>query len=316
MSQPRLAVVHHRAPDWVAAIRQAVPGLDVMGWHPRDALAADADWLKGARALFTWRFPDGFLAMMPGLKWIQNAAAGVDHLLDHPDIPLDVAITKADGHFGLWIARYVCGHLLFEAQMIDACRQAQDTHKWQGRLLPERLHDKMALVVGFGRIGRHVGLALKTLGMVVHGFATRDRRDPEFQVHSVESLTEYIPTARVLVLCAPALESTKGLVNARLLAGGNPDLTLINAARGSLVALPDVLDALDNGQLGRAVLDVFPNEPLKPDDPLWSHPKVTITPHHAGPTTPEDMLPDILPNLLAYAEGRPIQGAVDRARRY
>jgi glyoxylate/hydroxypyruvate reductase A len=325
MNPPRLAVVHYNAPDWVSAVRAAAPGLDVRGWRPKEAAGVagtDAEWLEGAGAMFTWRFPDGFLAGMPRLRWIQNAGAGIDHLLRHPEIPHGVAITRADGRFGLWIARYVCGHLLFEAQRIEACRQAQDVRKWEGRLLPERLHGKVALVVGFGRIGRQVGLALKTLGMDVHGFATREKPDPDFQVHPAGQLADYMPQARALVLCAPAVEGaegisgTKGLVGACLLARGNPGLTLINVARGSLVVAPDLLDALRDGRLGRAVLDVFPDEPLGQDDPLWASPNVTVTPHHAGPTAPEDLMPDILPNLLAYAEGRPVQGAVDRKRGY
>jgi glyoxylate/hydroxypyruvate reductase A len=319
MPAPRLAVVHHRAPEWVSAIRAAAPGLDVRGWRPRDAAGAagaDADWLAGAEALFAWRFPDGFLAKMPGLRWIQNAGAGVDHLLGHPEVPRGVSVTRADGRFGLWIARYVCGHLLYEAQRLEACRAAQCARRWEGGLLPERLHGRVALVAGFGRIGRRVGLALKALGMEVRGFAARGRRDTDFKVHSAERLAEHVPEARALVLCAPALESTRGLVNAGLLAGGRPDLTLINVARGCLVVLPDVLAALDAGRLGRAVLDVFPDEPLAPGDALWGHPRVTVTPHHAGPTLPEDMLRDMLPNLLAYAQGRPIEGAVDRERGY
>jgi glyoxylate/hydroxypyruvate reductase A len=290
--------------------------LDVRGWHPRDTAQADEDWLEGAEALFTWRFPDGFLAKMPRLKWIQNAGAGIDHLLCHPEISNNIAITRADGCFGFWMARYVCGHLLSEAQQIEACRQAQAERQWLGKLLPERLHGKLALIAGFGRIGRQIGLTLQALGIAVHGFATQDRADADFQIHSISRLSEFLSQARVLVLCAPATDNTKGFINASVLAHGNPDLTLINVGRGSLVVMDDVLDALDNGRLGRAVLDVFDAEPLKPKDPIWAHPRITITPHHSGPTIPEDLLPDILENLRAYAEGRPIVGAVDREKGY
>ena len=105
-------------------------------------------------------------------------------------------------------------------------------------------------------------------------------------------------------------------INADVLASGHPGLTLINVGRGSQVVLPDMVAALDEGRLGRAVLDVFPVEPLSPDDPIWEHPRITITPHHSGPTVIEDILPDILPNLRAYADGRAIAGAVDRERGY
>jgi glyoxylate/hydroxypyruvate reductase A len=312
----RLAIVHHKAVDWAEALKAAEPRLDVRGWHPREALAADEDWLSGAKALFTWRFPNGFLQKMPNLVWVQNAGAGVDHLVNHPDLSKDIAITRADGRFGLWISRYVCGHLLTEVLEIDNCRLAQTEKRWAGKLLPERLHGKTALIVGFGRIGRHVGLSLRTFGMDVIGFATQDRPDPDFKVCSISRLAEYIAGARVLVLCAPATEASRGLINADILTHGHTDLTLINVGRGSQVVLPDMVAALDGGCLGRSVLDVFPSEPLSPEDPIWAHPRVTITPHHSGPTTIEDILPDVLPNLMAYAEGRPIMDAVDRERGY
>jgi glyoxylate/hydroxypyruvate reductase A len=120
----------------------------------------------------------------------------------------------------------------------------------------------------------------------------------------------------VLVLCAPLTAETRGLVDADLLRQGHAGLTLVNVGRGAQVVVPDLLEALDQGRLGRAVLDVLPREPLDPESPLWHHPRVVITPHHAGPSTPRAILADILPNLRRFAQGEPIQGAVDRARGY
>ena len=120
----------------------------------------------------------------------------------------------------------------------------------------------------------------------------------------------------MLVLCAPLTAETRGLVDADLLRQGHAGLTLVNVGRGAQVVLPDLLEALDQGRLGRAVLDVLPREPLEPDSPLWTHPGVVITPHHAGPSTPRAILADILPNLRRFAQGEPIQGSVDRARGY
>jgi glyoxylate/hydroxypyruvate reductase A len=106
------------------------------------------------------------------------------------------------------------------------------------------------------------------------------------------------------------------MVDARLLASGHTGLTLVNVGRGELVVVEDLLAALDDGRLGRAVLDVFPEEPLPDSSPLWRHPKAAVTPHHAGPSVPEHLIADILPNLRRYAEGLPIEGAVDRTRGY
>jgi glyoxylate/hydroxypyruvate reductase A len=312
----RLAVIHHRHLDWVSALQEAEPRLEVRGWHPREAMEAEAAWLAEAEALFTWRFPEGFLARMPKLKWIQNGGAGVDHLVNHPEIPAGVPITRADGAFGLWMARYVVGHLLSDAQRVEVCREAQAASTWNGKLLPEDLTGRSALVVGFGRIGRQIGRALRELGLEVHGFVRTPRADAEFLLRGVAELPDLLPEARLLVLCAPLTDETRGLVDATLLKHGNAGLLLVNVGRGEQVVIPDLLQALDAGRVGRAVLDVFPVEPLAADSPLWRHPRITITPHHSGPSTPRAMIPDILPNLRRYAEGLPVEDAVDRRRGY
>ena len=314
MSMRRLAVLHHRHQDWVPALREAEPRLDIRGWHPREV--PDADWLREAEGLFVWKLPPGLGTLMPRLAWVQNSGAGVDHLVRDPAIPPGVPITRADGQFGYWMARYVAFHLLAGAQRPDACRQAQADRAWVAKLIPEDLTGRTALVFGFGRIGRQIGRSLRELGLDVRGFVHTPREDAEFPLHAAGELARWLPEARVLVLCAPLTPATRHLVDAGLLAHGNPGLTLVNVGRGEQVVVPDLIRALDEGRLGHAVLDVFPVEPLEPESPLWSHPKVTITPHHSGPSTPRAMVPDLLPNLRRFAEGLPIQGAVDRDRGY
>ena len=199
---------------------------------------------------------------------------------------------------------------------MDACRAAQGERRWAPKLVPEELTGRLALVYGFGRIGRQIGRALRELGLEVHGFVRKAREDGEFPVHAGGELGNWLGHARILVLCAPLTQETRGLVDAALLARGNPDLTLVNVGRGELVREPDLLDALDRGLLGRAVLDVFAEEPLPAGSPLWAHPKVVVTPHHSGPSTPRACIPDILDNLRRFAEGAPILGAVDRGLGY
>ncbi len=310
----RLAVVHHRHPEWVAAIREAEPRLDVRGWHPAEPL--DDPWLAEAEALFVWKLPTGLLARMPRLGWIQCSGAGVDHLVADPSIPAEVPITRADGQFGFWMARYVVFHLLAEAQRPEECAAAQRERRWEGRLLPEDLGGKRALVFGLGRIGRQIARALRELGLEVHGFVRDARGDPEFPLHPAAALGEWLPSARLLVLSAPLTAATRGVVDAGLLARGHAGLTLVNVARGRLVVEADLVAALDAGKLRRAVLDVFAREPLPADSPLWSHPRVVVTPHHSGPSTPRAMVPDILDNLRRYADGLPVREAVDRSRGY
>lgn len=312
----KLAVVHHKASDWVPALRQAEPRLEIQGWHPREIATADAAWLAEAEGIFCWKLPEGLAARMPKLAWVQNSGAGVDHLVHHPELRADIAITRADGAFGFWIARYAAAHLLREAQRLRDCETAQVERRWDPKLVPEDLTHASAVIVGFGRIGRQVGRALKELGMSVTGIVREPRADVEFELLGMDDLSDRLASARVLVLTAPLTDDTRGMVDRRLLARGHSGLTLINAGRGELVVEEDLLAALDEGNLGRAVLDVFAEEPLPAASSLWAHPKVTITPHHAGPSQAAHLIPDILPNLRRFAEGLPLQGAVDRAKGY
>ena len=250
-----LAVVHHRHEEWVSALREAEPRLEVCGFHPREPL--DDSFLARAEGLFVWKVPDGLIARMPALTWIQSAGAGVDHLLSDPSIPASLPVTRADGQFGLWMARYTLGHLLAATQQLDGCREAQRERRWDSRLLPEDLTGQVALVVGFGRIGRQIGRALREIGLEVRGFVRTPRADAEFPLHGAGDLRDWLPRARVLVLCAPLTPESRGLVNAGLLATGHPRLVLVNVARGALVVTADLLEALDERRLDRAVLDVF-----------------------------------------------------------
>jgi glyoxylate/hydroxypyruvate reductase A len=309
----KLAVVHHRFEEWVSALREAEPRLEVRGWHPRK-VPIDP-WIADAEGLFVWKIPSGLVQRMPRLAWIQNSGAGMDHLV-RENIPASIPITRADGQFGLWMARYTAAHLLTEAQRIDECRAAQGERRWAAELVPEDLTGKVALVFGFGRIGRQIGRALRELGLEVHGFARAQREDGEFPIHAGRELAPWLGSARILVLCAPLTLETRGLVDAGLLAQAHAGLTLVNVGRGELVRVPDLLDALNRGQLGRAVLDVFPQEPLDAASPLWDHPKVVVTPHHSGPSTPRAIIPDILENLRRFAAGAPILNPVDRKLGY
>ncbi|HEX9008785.1 MAG TPA: D-2-hydroxyacid dehydrogenase [Holophagaceae bacterium] len=312
----RLAVVHHRHQEWVPALQAAEPRLEIRGWHPRELEGMDAGWLAGAEGLFCWRLPAGLVARMPNLRWIQNSGAGVDHLLSSPELPPDLPVSRADGAFGFWMARYVAGHLLAGAQRLQSCAEAQAARRWEPAILPEDLTGEPALIIGFGRIGRQIGRALQSLGLAVTGVVRNPRPDPEFPLIGLTDLHTRLGTARALVLAAPLTPATRGLAGADLLSHGNDRLTLFNVGRGELVDSEALLAALARGTLGQAVLDVFPEEPLPSESPLWRHPQVTVTPHHSGPSTPRQLIPDILPNLRAFAEGRPIPATVDRALGY
>ena len=153
-SRRRLCVLHHRHMEWVPALQEAEPRLEIRGWHPKAWLDADPGWLADAEGLFCWRIPDGFLDAMPQLAWVQNSGAGVDHLVSDPSIPQQVPITRADGQFGFWMARYVLAHLLAESQRLDECRVAQARAEWNPRLVPEDLWGQKAVLAASRKNGQ------------------------------------------------------------------------------------------------------------------------------------------------------------------
>lgn len=120
----------------------------------------------------------------------------------------------------------------------------------------------------------------------------------------------------VLVNLLPLTPATRGLLDARAFARLRPGAGLVNLARGAHVVEPDLLAALDSGQLGHAVLDVFASEPLPPGHPFWSHPRVTVLPHAAALTDPRTAARVAAANVQACRVGRPLAHRVERSRGY
>ena len=308
-------VIHQRLPgSGCPPCEEAEPRLEVRGWHPRDA--PDDAWLRDAEGLFVWNLPPGLVARMPRLAWIQNSGAGVDHLVDHAEIPPGVPITRADGQFGLWMARYTCAHLLQEALRVDACRAAQGERRWAAELVPENLtgwwHWCTASAGSAGRSGGPCGSwAWKSTGSCARPAPMRSS-----PCTPGRDLGAWLGGARVLVLCAPLTSGTRGLVDASLLGHGHAGLTLVNVGRGEQVAVPDLLEALDRGRLGRAVLDVLPREPLEAGVAPLGPPRGGGHPPPLRAVGAPGLIPDILENLHRFAQGQPILNAVDRTLGY
>jgi len=272
-------------------------------------------WLDRAEILYGWGFPIPFLARMPRLRWIQNMGAGVERLLV-PELPAGVRLTRVAGIFGPWMAEYTLGWCLWVTQRVEHFRAEQRARSWKP-VDPLRLRGRTLCVVGLGDIGRTVARAARGFDMRVVGVSRAGRPVPEAHaVHRTAALRRVLATADFAVLTVPLTPDTRGLVGAAELAAMKPTAWLINVARGPIVDEAALLAALRARRIGGAVLDVFAEEPLPPEHPLWALDNAVVTPHISGPSTPDEIAPIFADNLRRYLAGRPLRFQVDARRGY
>ncbi|MEC7815139.1 MAG: D-2-hydroxyacid dehydrogenase [Pseudomonadota bacterium] len=247
-------------------LRDTLPGTDVMMVTDFRTEALEAAWPAADR-----------------LKWIHATSAGVDALMFPALINSDVTVTNARGIFDRTIAEYVLCTILMFAKDFPGSLRLQQAHQWKHRDT-ERAQGKQVLVVGAGSIGRQIGRLVNAIGMQAHGVARRARQDdPDFvAVHSHDDLFEQLGLADYVVIAAPLTPQTEGLFDAKAFKAMKSSARLINIGRGPIVKTDDLIAALDAGEIAGAGLDVFEEEPLPSDHPLWAREDVIMTAHMAG----------------------------------
>ncbi|HEV8438202.1 MAG TPA: D-2-hydroxyacid dehydrogenase [Methylomirabilota bacterium] len=265
--------------------------------------------------LYAWKFPPPLLSRAPKLRWIQVMGAGVERFLV-PELGSRVIVTRAAGIFGPWMAEYTLAWCLWVTQRIDLFRAQQQARRWVP-VDPLRLAGATLCVVGLGDIGRAIARAGRAIGMRAIGVSRSGRPAREAdRVYRVTALASALQRADFVVLTVPLHPETRGMIGVSQLAAMKSSAWLINIARGPVVDEKALIDALRERRIGGAVLDVFDEEPLPAEHPLWGLANVAITPHIAGPSTSAEITPLFNDNLGRYLAGRPLRHVVDRTRGY
>jgi phosphoglycerate dehydrogenase-like enzyme len=191
--------------------------------------------------------------------------------------------------------------------------RAQARHAWQHRLL-EPLTGGRAVIVGAGSIGRATARLLGTLGVEVALVGRTTRDEDGLRIHGVGDLTGLLQHTDWLVVLVPLTPETRGLIDAQVLAALPRGARFVNIGRGPTVVQADLVAALRSGALAGAALDVFEQEPLPADSPLWDMPNVIVSPHIGGDQagTPRAFTDAFLANLRRYMAGEPLFNAVDK----
>lgn len=282
--------------------------------------------LAQADALFLWDFLsdatreawDELDASSP-LRWIHVAAAGVDKLMFDGLVNSDVQVTNSRGIFESSIAEFVLGAALAFAKDFPGNYRFQSESRWRHRET-ERISGKTAVVVGTGPIGRATARLLRAAGMRVSGVGRTPRsEDPDFGVvHADTELLEVLPKADYVVALAPLTERTRHMFGSAAFGAMKPSARFINVGRGELVVEPELIDALQAGQLSGAALDVFATEPLPIESPLWTMPNVLVSPHMSGDFIGwEDALAELfVDNFDRWFANEPLRNVVDKRLGY
>jgi phosphoglycerate dehydrogenase-like enzyme len=310
-----------------ATAETAPPGVDIVA-DVADLVFADsveelAAALPGADVLFAWRPRSRLLEPAwehaGALRWIQSASAGVEDLLFPGLVESYVVLTNARGVFDESIAEYVVGLLLLFAKGFPAVVDRQRRREWRPHDT-ERLAGRRLLVVGVGSIGRAVGRGCSRLGMTVRGVGTTARFGDEVfgTVLGADELADACAWADVVVNVVPSTSATHHLFDEEVFAAMRPSTRFVNVGRGGTVDQDALTRALVDGRLAGAGLDVFEEEPLPPDSPLWDLPNVIVSPHMAAGSAGwrEAVVELFVENLERYLTGRPLENVVDKERGY
>jgi glyoxylate/hydroxypyruvate reductase A len=281
--------------------------------HGRDAYAPeDVDYV------LSFRPPSGLLASLPNLKAVFSLGAGVDGFLHDGDYPARVPLVRfVDETLSAEMAQFVLMHVLIHHRHQRLFDAAQPKHKWRQMVLPRRTEDTRIGMLGLGEIGAFTAQRLRELGFPVSGWSRTRKNYPGIKSFAGDGeLKDFLAQSDITVCLLSLTRKTTGILNAKAFAAIPEGGFVINVARGGHVVEADLIAALDSGHLCGAVLDVFDTEPLPEDSPLWSHPKITVTPHVAAISQPAVAARFVLDGIAKFERGETPDNIVDIATAY
>lgn len=295
---------------WLAALAAALP--EAVWWL--DAGGPQAGRIEVAVVANP---APGVLAGLPRLGLIQSLWAGVDRLLADPTLPAEVPLARmVDPAMNAAMAQTALWATLTLHRGFHRYAQAQREGRWAPHA--QRRADEVAVaVLGLGQMGRATASRLRALGYAVTGWSLHEAIDaPVPAVAGPAALPALLARSEIVINLLPLTDATRGLLDAAFFAALPRGAALVNLARGAHVIDADLLAALDSGQLGHAVLDVFRTEPLPADHRYWRHSAVTLLPHAAALTDARSAAAVVARNVRAWRSGEALLHRVDRRRGY
>jgi len=291
-------------------IKSAYPDLTVKLWTGRK----DADdFIEEAEVVICWLLPDELLKRAGNLKLIQIIGTGCEHILTLPSFKKDIMVATAKGVNNIPISEYVMCYMLSVCQKTFLFMDFQKKREW-GRAKRFELNGKILGLIGLGGIGKEIARKAKAFDMKVMGVKRRPEPvDNVDEVYGNEGLEEVFKRSDFVVLSLPVTTNTRNLIGKKEIDSMKSSAYLINIARGELLDEEYLSEAVKNGKIAGAVLDVFKDEPLKSENSLWNIDNLILTPHISwtGDNTFERIGNVIVDNIGRYIRGEELQFRID-----
>ncbi len=256
------------------------------------------------------------------LKFLQLCVAGAEKYCSE-NAASSFIIANATGAFGEVISEYILGAVLAVYRGFFTLRDNQRLHLWNDREQERLIFGERALILGCGDIGRNTAVKLKAFGANVAGIRRIPRPTSGFdEVYGIESLDEQLKTADIVICCLPKTPRTDKLLDGGRISLMKRNALVVNVGRGSLIDTSALYSALKKGDIYGAVLDVFEEEPLPENSPLWDLPNLLITPHISGksfghsPDTERRIAEICANNLRRFIAGEPLRNVIDKKEGY
>lgn len=298
-----------RGAEWKALIAAKKPDLPVHVWPE----TGDAD---AVRYLAVWEPPENMAARFPHTKIVFSVGAGVDQF-DFSALPADVPLVRMlDPGIAEGMVEYATlAVLALHRNLVDYIAD-KGAERWSAiRLVPAQ--KRRVGILGLGQLGEAAFRKLAGFDFSMSGWSRSPRVIDGITCHAgLQTLPAFLAGCDILVCLLPLTEQTRGILDADLFRHMPRGAALVNAGRGGHLKQDDLLAALASGRLSAAFLDVTDPEPLPKGHPLWTHPRVILTPHVASMTRPETAVDFVLETIERHKAGLPLRGLVDRQRGY
>ncbi|MES9870735.1 MAG: glyoxylate/hydroxypyruvate reductase A [Sedimenticola sp.] len=295
---------------WLASLKAAMPGERIVTRH-------QAGDMSDIEIAIVANPPKGVLARLPGLKWVQSLWAGVDMLLADETYPRELPLVRlVDPMLSRSMAEAVATHVLALHRRLPLYAEQQRDGVWLQHDMP-MASERCVGVMGLGALGRAAVEMLLAVGFRVIGWSRSAK-----QVEGVETFSgsdgmgAFLRQSEILVNLLPLTDETRGILDRALFRQLPRGAQLINLARGAHLVEDDLLDALEDGTIGHAVLDVFATEPLPSGHPFWVNSRITLSPHVAALTNRDSASKIVADNISHYRTDGELPDTVDFGRGY